>query len=85
MWQVRVGGAWSWDGPFEDKLIWFSYWSILTPILLLCRVVYLWDYGSELMGRPMVLGHEMNLVIHHCCSLYSNLHVHSPICIHQSG
>ena len=36
-------------------------------------------------SRPMVLGHEINLVIHHCRSLYSNLCTHSPICICQSG
>ncbi len=33
----------------------------------------------------MVPGHEINLVIHHCCSLFSNLRMCSPICIHQLG
>ncbi len=46
------------------------------PHLLLCRVVYSWEYGSTLICRPIVLGCEINLVINHCHSLFS---------IHQSG
>ena len=33
----------------------------------------------------MVLGHKINLVIHHYHSLFSNPHAHSPICVCQLG
>ncbi len=33
----------------------------------------------------MVPGCKINLVIHHCHSLYSNPHMHSPISIYQLG
>ena len=47
--------------------------------------MYLREYGSALIGGLMVLGCEINLVIHHCHSLFSNPHAHSPICVRQSG
>ncbi len=33
----------------------------------------------------MVPGHEINLVIQHCHSLYSDPHLHSPVYVCQSG
>ncbi len=48
-------------------------------------MVYSWECGSALISRLIVLGREINLVIHHCHSLFSDLHAHSPVCICQSG
>ena len=77
-----------WSKLYKDNLIRFDSIHLVshyTPHLLSYRVVYSQEYGSALISGLMVPGCEINLVIHHCHSLFSNPCMHSPVCICQSG